>query len=138
MYTRNLWMCWKSRRWWAQHASHFQLPIRSYWESAATQPITDAVHILKLVRQWSGQKVSEQEASGRDCKKFWTLVRPRHSCQFEILRPHLFFYLSLLSSLLLSLFLYSSQSVAFSCLVSLSCAQLAISSLLEVPKVYCS
>jgi len=44
LHKRNLWMCWKSRRWWPQHASHYELPIRSYWESTATQPIPDAVH----------------------------------------------------------------------------------------------
>jgi hypothetical protein len=45
LHKRNLWMCWKSRGWWAQHARQFQLPVRSYWESTATQPITDSVHI---------------------------------------------------------------------------------------------
>ncbi len=31
--------------------------VRSYWESTAAQPITDAVRIFKLVSQWPGQKL---------------------------------------------------------------------------------
>jgi hypothetical protein len=31
-------------------------PVRRYWESTATEPITDGVHI-KLVSQWPGQKL---------------------------------------------------------------------------------
>jgi len=42
----------------------------------------------------------EQEAYGA-CKKFWTPVQPPNSCQFEILRPDLLFYLSLSLSLAL-------------------------------------
>ncbi len=54
LHKRNLWMCWKIWRCWAQHASRLQ---QSYWKSSATQPITDAVHIFKLVSQWHGQKL---------------------------------------------------------------------------------
>jgi hypothetical protein len=36
--------------------------VQSYWESTATQPITDAVHILKISASVTGLKVNDQES----------------------------------------------------------------------------
>jgi hypothetical protein len=94
-----------------------------YWRSPYQK-------ISESVSQWPSPKLVTSVWAGglRRRKKFWTLVKPPNSCQFEILRPDLFLSLSLSLSLALwlSLFLLSTQSVAFSCVASLSLSQIEI------------
>jgi hypothetical protein len=110
-------MCWKSSRWWPQHARHFHLYELTGNQLRPFPLLTQS--ILKISESVTRSKVSdqylrEQEAYGA-CKKFWTLVKPPNSCQFEILRPDLFFSLSLslLLALLLSLLLSSTHPVCY-------------------------
>jgi len=84
--------------------------------------------ILKIsesvTRSKSYWPVFEQE--GGACKKFWTLLTPPNSCQFEILRPDLFFSLSLSLSLVDSLSLFHPICCFLMCSLSLSLSQLEI------------
>jgi hypothetical protein len=71
---------------------------------------------LKISEWVTRSKLSEQCCSRRPT----ALLNPPNSCQFEILRPDLFFSLSLSLAVLLSLFLSSTESVASSCVASVS------------------
>ncbi len=126
LHKRNLWMCWKIWRWWEQHASRLQ---QSYWKSSATQPITDAVHILKLVSQWLGQKLMTNVWAGGFRQTLQEILDASEATSllpiwdletwFVVLSLSLSLSLSLLSSLAESLFLSSTQSVASSSAKSL-------------------
>jgi len=104
-----------------------------YWRSPYLK-ISESMTQSKVNDQCLSKRLSAE--TPRNSRRWSGHVH--RSCQFEILRPDLLFSLSLFLALLLSLFLSSTQSVAFSCLVSFSRSQLAISSLLQVPRVYCS
>jgi hypothetical protein len=56
LYTRDLWMCWKSRRWWAQHARHFHLYEVTGNQLRPNPLLTQSIlQISELV--WPGQKL---------------------------------------------------------------------------------
>ncbi len=116
LHKRNLWMCWKSKRWWAQHARHFHL-----YELTGNQlppnplKISESVTRSKVREQCSSRRPT---APARNSGHWWSHLTPANLRSWDLICS--FLSLSLSLALLLSLFLSSTLSVAFSGVASLS------------------
>jgi len=122
LHRRNLWVCWKSRRWWAQHARHFHVYEVTGNQLPPNPSLTQS--ILKISESVTRSKVSEQcssrrpTAPARNSRCYCIHVTPANLRSWDLICSLL--SLSFPCSLFLSLFLSSTQSVAFSCVASLS------------------
>jgi hypothetical protein len=63
LHERNLWMWWKSRRWWAQHARQFHLYEVTGNQLGSNALLTQSMY-EKLVSQWLGQKLVSRVWAG--------------------------------------------------------------------------
>jgi hypothetical protein len=63
LHKRNLWMCWQSRRWWAQHARHFHL-YEVIGNQLRPNPLLTQ-SILKISESVTRSEVSDQFLSRR-------------------------------------------------------------------------
>jgi len=66
LHQRNLWMCWKSRRWWAQHPRHFHVYEVTGNQLRPNPLLTQS--ILKIRESVTRSKVSDQCLSRREAK----------------------------------------------------------------------
>jgi hypothetical protein len=63
LHKRNLWMCWKRRRWWAQHARQFHLYEVTGNQLRPFPLLTQSV--LKISESVTRSKVGDQSSSRR-------------------------------------------------------------------------
>ncbi len=99
LHRRNLWMCWKSRRWWAQHASHFHLYEVTGNQLRPHPLLTQS--ILEISDQCSNRRPT---APARNSRRYWIHLTPANLRSWD----------SICSFLSLSLFPLLSCWVCFS------------------------
>ncbi len=100
LHTRNLWMCWKSRRWWAQHARHFHLYEATGNQLRPFPLLTQS--ILKVSESVTRSKVSDQcssrrpTAPARNSGRYWSHLTPANLRSWNLICSFLSLSLSLL------------------------------------------
>ncbi len=99
LHRRNLWMCWKSRRWWAQHARHFHLYEVTGNQLPPNPFLTPS--ILKISESVSRSKVSDQCSSRRPTApvrnswRYWIHLTPANLRSWDLICSFLSLSLSL-------------------------------------------
>ncbi len=97
LHRRNLWLCWKSRRWWAQLARHFHLYEVTGNQLRPNPWLTQSILNIRESVTWS--KVSEQcwsrrpTAPARNSRRYWIHRTPANLRSWDLISS--FFSLSL-------------------------------------------
>jgi hypothetical protein len=124
LHRRNLWMCWKSRHWWAQHASHFHLYEVTGNQLPPNPLLTQS--ILKISESVTRSKVRDQcwsrrpTAPARNSRRYGIHLTPANLRSWDPICSFLSLSLSFPCSLAESVSLVHPICCFLMCSLSLS------------------